>query len=177
MSWAKFYKNRIGEKYTEYCKVRYREFILVLEKTCATRIAEEGCGIGTITKCIHRPHMRLKLFDLHVGQVALARRNLKKLKVDIFPANIFDYLHVEKQDLIFSHGVLEHFCAKDIEKILQRQRRQAKTVIHYVPTDKYPTTSFGDENLKPVGWWVSNFKPIEHKTFNDGKDLILVFKE
>lgn len=177
MSWSSFYEQRVGDSYPQYCKTRYKVFVDILNSIGAKTISEEGCGIGTITKVIHSPSTKFTLFDYDRGQVSLAKRNLMRYaNLTIELGDITNHRHKEKQDLIFSHGVLEHFSPEQMKIILKRQRRQSRSVVHYVPTAKYSSRSYGDELLKSKEWWIQNFKPTEAKTFNEDKDLVLIWR-
>ncbi len=177
MSWSSFYADRVGDSYPTYCKKRYKEFIDTLNSMDAKTIAEEGCGIGTITKVIHTHNARYTLFDYDKGQVALTKQNLiNKTNIVINTGNILHYTHKERQDLIFSHGVLEHFTPAQMKDIIKRQRRQATNVVYYIPTDRYKSKSFGDELLMSREWWVKKYNPTSWVTFNEGKDLVLTWK-
>ena len=171
--WSKFYESRIGNGYFNYAVQRYEKFIFSILKTGASTFREEGCGIGTISRAIMTSvgEKNVQLFDYDKDQVELTKRNLNISHV--IQGNIFE--NHGKVDCIFSHGVIEHFSDNQIFDILNRQKAEAKRVIHYVPTNGYSTPSFGDERLMPIEWWIKNFKPVSHLIFNDNKDLVLIW--
>lgn len=142
-------------------------------KTGASTFREEGCGIGTISRAIMTSvgEKNVQLFDYDKDQVELTKKNLNISHV--VQGNIFE--NHGKVDCIFSHGVIEHLSDNQIFDILNRQKAEAKCVIHYVPTNGYKTPSFGDERLMSVDWWIKNFKPTQHFTFNENKDLALMW--
>lgn len=175
--WSDFYAGRVGKGYADYCKKRYGSFLkhlLRCDKDMTMR--EEGCGIGTISRILLENNFyNLELFDLDPEQIALAKTNTHNA-VPVYEGNILMY-H-QPVDVIFSHGVIEHFTDSQIICILNRQIAVANhMVIHYVPTDGYDSPTFGDERLMPVHWWVNKFKPTKHHTFNDGKDLVLIWEK
>lgn len=175
--WSDFYAGRVGKGYADYCKRRYAQFLAYLT-SCdkSTTFREEGCGIGTISRILLENNFyNLELFDLDPEQVELAKTYTHN-SVPVYQGNILAY-H-QPVDVIFSHGVIEHFSDEQIECILNRQLVVANhRVVHYVPTDGYDTPTFGDERLMPVEWWVDKFNPTEWHTFNDGKDLVLIWEK
>jgi len=170
--WSDFYKSRVGNGYSNYCKDRYKPFIDSIISNIGKNVREEGCGIATISKIImQRVNIQMQMFDIDPDQVELSKENTNSNTP--YVGDIFS--NHGKTDLIFSHGVLEHFSDNNIRNILNRQKQEANIVIHYVPTDKYKTPSFGDERLMSVDTWVNNFHPNYHFTFNNGHDLVLIF--
>ena len=187
--WSDFYRDRIGDKYADYCEERYKPFISVL-RDYGPSYREEGCGIGTIAKILSKdPGVVVDLVDNDHDILILAYTNLSlspqykgiashKLwcPQNFFETDIRTGRCSQPRDTIYSHGVLEHFSDEDIHDILNRQCSIAKTVVHYVPTDGYDIPSFGDERLLSIQYWNAKFKPIYSIPFNDNKDLILIFK-
>ena len=172
-NWSKFYESRIGNEYFNYAIKQYENFIFFILNTGSKTFREEGCGIGTISRAIMNSvgEKNVYLFDFDKDQVELTKRNLNISKAK--QGNIFE--NHGKIDCIFSHGVLEHFNDNQIFDILNRQKIEAKHVIHYVPTNSYSTPSFGDERLMPIEWWIKTFKPNSWYTFNNNKDLTLIW--
>jgi trans-aconitate methyltransferase len=178
MTWKTYYEGRIGTGYIDYASDRYKPFLMALKafRGLCRVIREEGCGIGTMSILYERiTGQAVQMFDKDEAMVSLASSNLScnhsngrvalgDIRCDQAPV-----------DLIFSHGVLEHFDERDIRRILSRQRRQARWVVHYVPTDQYTYKSFGDERLESADWW-KRFGPADWFTFSQGKDLVLIFE-
>ena len=101
----------------------------------------------------------------------LARENCPQAQIYFF--DIAKKI-VSKSDVIFGHGVLEHFSDEECVKIVSQQRENARVkVVHYVPLDKYVTPSFGDERLLPAFHWVSLLSPTRVWVENDGYDLFM----
>lgn len=171
--WSKFYESRIGDGYFNYALNRYEKFIISILKTGSKSFREEGCGIGTISRAIMNnvSDKWVQLFDYDKDQVELTKKNLNISHAKC--GNIFE--NHGKADCIFSHGVIEHFSDSQIYDILNRQKMEAKHVIHYVPTNGYANPSFGDERLMPVEWWIKKIKPKSWYTFNNNKDLVLIW--
>jgi SAM-dependent methyltransferase len=139
---------------------------------------ESGCGIGTISKILaHRKSAKYILYDKCPKMVELCQMNIKtNPTVLILQDDITTSLLKPNSDLIFGHGVLEHFTDNDIAKILNLQILLSKYVVHYVPSAKYTSPSFGDERLLSKFTWQLRFKPDHIIEFNDGYDLILIWK-
>lgn len=77
---------------------------------------------------------------------------------------------------VVTHGVLEHFSTEDVRSIIEGYNGNdlVRGHIHYVPTDKYTTPSFGDERLCSVEGWVDLVNPSRYIVDNCGKDLYLI---
>ena len=170
--WSDYYKSRIGETYPKYVLTRYKEFIDAIISEGFLTIREEGCGISSVSKALSILGINVtSMFDIDKDQIEFSRINLNSDKP--YVGNIFS--DHSKVDLIFSHGVLEHFSDENIRNILNRQKREAKRVVHYVPSAKYEKPSFGDERLLTVDYWKKIFNPINIIEFNGGYDLCLIF--
>ena len=169
--WSDFYKSRVGESYPEYVIKRYETFLK--ELVSYSHIREEGCGIGSISKAITMIGCLAKIdcFDIDKDQIELAKLNLNSNKP--YVGDIFK--NHGKVDLIFSHGVLEHFNDNQIKEILNRQKSEANKVVHYIPSNKYLTRSFGDERLLSKDYWKNVFNPKEIIEFNEGFDLVAIW--
>lgn len=172
--WSEFYQGRCNSRYMEYVLERYQPFLGEILRDEPLRLLEEGCGVGTISKCLIAidPGIDPYLSDNCVDQLRLAEANtgLKPMQSCIVKGGNDTFA-----DVIHGHGILEHFSDDDVLAIINRQWQLAPKVVHYVPTNKYKTPSFGDERLLPVEYWLS-FQPTRHFTFNDGYDLCLIWE-
>ena len=168
--WSEYYLSRLGNSYKQYVAKRYKPFVDILNNTGATTYAEFGCGIGTITCLINKGKHILIDRDLDILNLAEINTCYRHLYIQ---SNIKD-IEINKVDVIHSHGVLEHLDNKTILDVVAKQKKSSKIGIHYVPTDKYTTKSFGDERLMSVETWCRLVKPKETILFNDDKDLILI---
>lgn len=186
-TWYDLYKDRVNSTYFEYFKRRYKEFINVLIDPGFTRYMELGCGAANTTKAISelstyyiKDHI---ISDNCYDMLCLARENTKDLDATIYSfyeniitvgfAGIKNY-NTDDNVLIHSHGVLEHFTNKQINKVIKKYSKIGKQV-HYVPSNKYKTPSRGDERLLSPKEWKRICKPDKIIPFNDGYDLILIF--
>lgn len=181
--WAQFYSNRLNKRYLDHITKKYGHFIDVIKTTVtdtqAQHIAEFGCGIGTISKLLINDNVGLKhyLIDNSREMLNLTHQNLTNLEFEMYLHNILKpFEFVDKLDLIHSHGVLEHFEDEQIRTIIKHQKEIAKTLIHYVPSYKYEKPSFGDERLLTIDKWAEICQPDKVVEFNDGYDLILIWK-
>lgn len=177
--WEEFYCNRVGKGYSKYCKNRYAEFLLeLLSIKNARSYRDEGCGIGTISRCLLEmcPDLSIDLVDVSDRMLNLAKSNVSSA-TNYIVSDIRNGPNYET-DVIFGHGVIEHLCDSDILKVLSRQINNSRNaVVHYVPTDGYKYQSFGDERLLPVDYWVDTFSPTRYSLFNEGRDLTLIWEK
>lgn len=159
-SWTKFY-NR-DNNYIDYFKQRYKPFLALIPNKGI--ILEEGCGPGTVSKALNRND--IIQMDIDPMILSLAKNNNKRFIGDL------RYNSTKKVDYIITHGVLEHLSHVDLLKIFTSYLLRTKHFIHYVPSNKYKTPSFGDERLMSKEYWMTfNITVIE---FNDGFDLLLI---
>lgn len=166
MDWNDFYNKKVNSTYQIYFERRYKPFLDAIIASHPSEIIEGGCGIGSISKYFTRYGVNCTGFDLDSDMVRLANLNCPKARFywdDLLssPANI------DKRFLV-THGVLEHLFNFEIESILNKYPNS----IHYVPTDKYTTQTFGDERLLSREFWEDTFNIKEVNTFNQGYDLM-----
>jgi trans-aconitate methyltransferase len=180
MSWFNFYKNRVNSSYLEYAEKRYDRMIQEIFEFVMydSTIVEAGCGIGTITKIV-RKHRDVDIicFDNDKDMLSLAKANLAEHKnISIVQHDILQPFGFKDADLVFSHGVLEHFTDDEIRQIISSQRQYAKYIMHYVPGNKYKVPSFGDERLLSKWQWIDISSPYKVIEFNEGFDYLLLFE-
>lgn len=165
--WVNFYKDRVNSSYQSYFNQRYRVFIeAILSLSQGRTIVDGGCAIGSVSKSL--PGLPRYGFDLNEEMVNLAKKNVSD--VDFFVRSIFDYLP-SNNDLLVTHGLLEHFDDKEILDVVDRPTSS----VHYVPLDKYKSPSFGDERLLSADFWISLTNPTQVLRFNKGYDLCLIY--
>lgn len=178
-NWKAFYEARINSEYQTYFNERYKVMIDLIKDFKPGFIKEEGIGIGSISKALKDTEIVCFGFDNSWDMLGLCQRNNPKIMVYedciLNPKITFDRDESINQ-LIVTHGVLEHFSDKQIEDISYRQRLyRPQNIVHYVPLDKYQTPSFGDERLLPYEHWLKLVKPKDYILFNDEHDLLLIF--
>ena len=187
--------------YTKYAKF-ITIITNVINKQQPTNVIEMGCGTGIITKLILKnspahilENKNFILSDISDNMLQLSRLNMTRLENalgdfgrrrwselqyinhDILSEtpivyNSYNYSY-KPEDLVITHGVLEHFSKNEILKIISKLNTDSRIGghIHYVPTDEYTTKSFGDENLWSVSEWLDLTSP--QLAVKDGPDLFL----
>ena len=169
--WSSFYVDRVNNmRYLDMFKDKYKALLLFIDRCIADNpnliVKEEGCGIGNVSKA-HFIYGKNKpkeyiLSDIDNSMLKLAHKNTLSIHspVSFINESILDPKDYVPNTLVITHGVLEHFCDEDIEKILKIQSHP--NVVHsghYVPLDGYKTPSFGDERLLSFEFWVSFARP------------------
>lgn len=175
--WIDIYKERLNNQYYEYFCKQYAPFLEQLRKYHTGTNHELGCGMGNSTRHLTFELNRNKYYcyDLCPEMLGLAMKNIESDQVFYRNVDIRNlYLLTYPPDLVHSHGVLEHFSDNDIKKILDIG--MADTQVHYVPSDKWITPSRGDERLLSKQYWEDHFHPDEVIEFNQGKDLVLIWR-
>lgn len=176
MTWFQFYYKKCNSDYYEYINQRYKTFIDIIANNINknTNVLEIGTGAGNITKALmKRKNARYNISDNSVMMLVLAKNN----------TTLTGFLHdarkklKKKYDIIHSHGVLEHFSNREIKRIVKNLKKSSKKMIHYVPSNKYKTKSFGDERLLSKEEWQTLVNPDEILSFNNDHDLILKWSD
>ncbi|MFA5048557.1 MAG: class I SAM-dependent methyltransferase [Patescibacteria group bacterium] len=184
-TWYNFYKDRLNGKYFNHVSNKYNVFINEILNSINYNhykfIVEVGCGICSITRalmeqktnCIYFGLDKSKeMLNLSLQNLLLAQKEsiFELIQCNILSENCYG-------DLVHSHGVLEHFSDKHIQKIINNQLKNFRELIHYVPSNKYKNPSFGNERLLTSAQWKKICNPNEIIEFNDGYDLILKWKK
>ena len=156
----------LDERYLSYLnsgnsfgKVQVNTFLSLLGNSY-NRILEVGCGKGFFSylllkekKIKHKKMFGVDVFDsCQKDELETLSNKFKFKKIESggdlpFPPNYFD--------LVFSHGVLEHFTDKEIVTLLNMQLKISKILIFSVPSnylsnkDRY----FGNERFLSMGKW------------------------
>jgi len=164
-SWSKIYSKKIEElggieKYLN-CKVKEKKLFLgKIGKYTNKRgkILEAGCGTGVLSIYLSNRGFSVTAVDVDKDMLNIAKKISEHYcerptfqKIDLFsleyPSDYFD--------LVFSHGVLEHFSDKQIITLLKKQLSISKTLIFSVPSnyltkkDRY----FGNERFLSLNKW------------------------
>lgn len=176
-SWYGFYQDRDPQRYLNYAVRRYEPFINLIdwEIDRGDRVLEIGCGMGTITKALMDRQLPADfwMMDKCPRMLALAGTNVEEARIVQGDARSLSV----PTDVVFGHGVLEHFCDQDIVNIIGRHYVSgARVAIHYVPGDKYEKPSYGDERLMSVKDWKRIAAPDEVHVFNNSFDYALIWR-
>lgn len=143
-------------------------------------VVEAGAGAG-FTACALRPYLThttsLLLLEKDPEMVDLCAEQVLPLDRTMVVQSDILRDPLVPADCIYAHGVLEHYDDRTINRMVSRQRQHAPAVVHYVPTDRYDSPSFGDERLMSPAAWQRIAKPTRMVEFNDGYDLLLVWEQ
>jgi precorrin-6B methylase 2 len=191
-TWYDFYSDRMNDRYLEHVKTKYDVFIsLVADSIPASGVAvEAGCGAGNVSRilCERRPDVNFHFLDNDVQMIGLTKKNLsqlgypnyrvqyKDIDPDAYDSLLSDTIYPPGADVIYAHGVIEHYSDERIRRIIAAQVAAAKVaVVHYVPSYKYVTPSFGDERLMTKEQWIEVASPDTIYYFNDEYDYALMW--
>lgn len=176
-SWYDFYKDRVNNiSYEEYFKKRYALFLNMLSENMNGNVLEVGCGTSLVTKLVYKNGVSFNILDNDCNMFSLSNKTLQKRLVSRYYGDIRKGF-INRYGLIYSHGVLEHFSPAEIRSIIEKQLRVCDRLIHYVPSDKYTYKSFGDELLISKEEWKNICNPDNIIEFNNGYDLILIWRK
>ena len=175
--WSNFYSTKCNKTYVDYLRNQYSPFLKLINQAapCGKRIAEMGCGTGSITKILMEsaPSNSYHILDRDPEMLNIATSNALGATSEL--GSILDSI-TDTYDIIHSHGVLEHFDMEDVRKIIKLQLESANTLIHYVPGSLHKTPSFGDERLVTLNEWIKETAPNQVLTFNSDHDYILIWE-
>ena len=132
--------------------------------------------MGTITKALmglRGNAAEFMMMDSCPRMLAIAGTNVEEARLVQGDARSV----VVPSDVVFGHGLLEHFSDDEIVDIIGAHYfGGARVAIHYVPGNKYDKPSYGDERLLSVDEWRKIAAPDAVLTFNDGYDYALVWR-
>jgi SAM-dependent methyltransferase len=191
--WSEFYQQRLNDTYRSHLQERYRPFLneiikasLRLVNNTSLTFGEFGCGAGNISILLSKmmPFSTHHLLDNDPDMLSLCQKNINNLiegtssqrNFTLRQHDILVSSNLPEFDIIFSHGVLEHFNDRDINEIIRIQKQLSNNIIHYVPGLLHGTPSFGDERLMTVEDWQRICHPDEVMTFNYGYDYVLMWR-
>lgn len=211
ITWSEYYKDRVCNRdYDKAFIQKYNRFIMEIilkiksfaePGITSIVLKEEGCGIGTVSKCISKVEpLFLKLIgmsepesydeigkvvftDINSDMLDLCRLNTRMLSMGSYLANKPSFYarenillpkYYEPNTVVVTHGVLEHFQDTDIQQIVQTyDNENVLFQAHYVPTSKYEAPSYGDERLMSVESWIQLVQPDYYIVDNEGLDLYM----
>lgn len=178
-SWYEIYSERMNSDYTNYVANRYAPFLEALYNVGAIRNTEIGCGAGNVTRILREMNKSkgsvYTMIDNCPKMLGLAIEN-NPVHGCVFKCFDARKVSISKSDLIYSHGLLEHFDDLDIRDVVENGLEAAPIQLHYVPTSKYKIPSRGDERLlSPIQWEhiLRGLGRISVSTFNEDHDMII----
>lgn len=176
------YSKRLNRRYLTHIGAKYGPFLHVLRSEIRPKnpkmiFAEMGCGAANVSRLIGSDVQHV-LVDNDPKMLDLAAANMPAalFQTTLVEADIVNFELPFQVDVCHSHGVLEHFNDTDIRKVIVNQMRSSRSLIHYVPSDKYESPSLGGERLLSPAQWREICQPDELIEFNNGFDLILIWK-
>lgn len=178
-SWAEYYQNRINPEYRAYFRKRYKPFVDRVRDMLKPHdtVVELGAGAANTTYWVYgtQPHLKHVLIDKDEEMLDLAQENIAPYLAHAVCEDVTKGRHT-RADVVHSHGLLEHMSDSEIRRTVGAYLRPFTPQIHYVPSNKYTTPSFGDERLMSVANWRQICAPDEIVEFNDGYDLMLIWR-
>lgn len=165
--WHDFYKTTaVDLEYFFYHRLDFNTFYSkILQYSNGKRLLETGIGTGISSIILADKGFRVTSIDSDQEILEMCRNlnikygsnKLNLIRMDVFNLGFKD----NSFDLIFHQGVLEHFDADGIKKILNEQLRAASTIVFSVPSIRKKRRDFGDENLWTILQWKSILKDFK----------------
>lgn len=195
--WYDIYIDEIALKgniknYVNYKIKNKKKLINLIKKYSPNKkIMEAGTGTGIISTYMSSIGYDVTEVDIDEKIQDLAKKianeYIKDSKPNFVIKNILELDYKNNYfDVIFSNGVLEHFCDEDIIKTLTLQLEQSNVVIVGIPTNFFNDDEalHGDERFLPIDKWrilieESNGIIIEEASYDyrNFKEKIFDFKK
>lgn len=175
MNWSEIYNKEIEKK------GGLTPFVLNKEKRSAgafikrvrkifpqkSKILEIGTGTGAIGALLTKYEYVVNVIDKDVQMIDIAKKVFSIFgspdKVQLMNAeDIVKVFGLKSFDLVFSHGMLEHYSDSDILAHIRNQLKISSTIVFIVPTEPmngfYRSRGFGDERYLPTKYWKNLLK-------------------
>lgn len=168
-SFRDYYLKRINEAggLENYLSIKSKEkksLFDKIKKNNPKKIIEAGCGSSINLIILAKDGYECIGIDKDPDMIKLSNELAAKagVKLTLKCADILKSENV-KADVVFSHGVLEHFKDKDIIKMLNAELKMAPKVILSVPGDYFTQDKAieGNERFLPKGYWKELLKKTE----------------
>jgi SAM-dependent methyltransferase len=156
-----------ADHYREYCGndgllggniMRHARFVEELARwvKVGSRVLEVGSGTGVIGWPLAQAGVKVVSLDNDQEILEMAKLNAKTLGASI--EYVFgDALHLGyadgEFDLVYSHGLLEHFGDEELEKAIYEHRRVGKMVVVGMPLVGCRDGAFGNERWRTLDEW------------------------
>lgn len=132
------------------------------------RILEAGCGTGVISTHLSSLNYDVTAIDIDKDMLDLAKQFTKftKSSPKFKRQNLFNLKYPKDFfDIVFSHGILEHFSDKTIINIVNNELKISKKVLISIPSDYYKEKDkiYGDERFMSVKKWESILNKTQGK--------------
>lgn len=181
-SWGQFYADRFNPRYRSHIHRKYATYFEEIARLARGLVVEVGAGAGFASRAMLsylEPSSSAILLENDPDQLRHLRYNTCDLWARVYACDVRNPQDwpVSVASVVCGHGFLEHFDDDTIRELIWHQRAVAtQAVVHYVPTNRYITPSFGDERLLSARDWAQRHRPHHVVPFNDGYDLLLVWK-
>jgi len=191
-SWDKIWKSYEGANIFGRFMYRMKEkefeksFKMFIPKK-STSIIEIGCGSGTTLKIIRRLGYRNSIgIDPSENSMKLCKKIGFKLKKDVFQIDASKW--IEKEDVVFSDGMLEHFSYDDLKDLAKEFARISKRFIilaqpnphalisHLVQKDEWEWERPYDANTYIKVFESLGFNCVYQSTINFREQYYLIFE-
>lgn len=147
------------ESYIKFAVQKRKELTGILKKYCSTdcKLLEAGCGTSSISIFLSREGYNVECIDNNSDMLLLAQEINRKVKgcAKYTLGDIKRLPYKEHSfEIVYSHGVLEHFNDAQKIEIITEGLRVANIYIISVPTIwDISNNLIGDEILWTVGRW------------------------
>ncbi len=192
-SWGDFYaKDTLTKNLVQTSANTHKEMFWIVKGYYPDKVREDGTGTGEMASYLSWPKQEtdgreinkhkiksVQALDADPEVIKLVKSNIEATdgKVEVIEGNLLE--HDDKEDLIFSQGLLEHLSDEDMRKVVDHQLECAPVVIHSVPNANYGKLDFGNERLLTDQQYYNIFKGYDIYIYgyfeNPPKMSVLVF--
>lgn len=151
--WGPYYRERSSNLQVIRSMITHVELALAVLRRRPRRVIEVGCGLGSLSLLLSALNLETVALDSSPTVLKLARHTLGgKAHLVLGEAAHLPFKD-GSFDVVFHQGLLEHYDAEAVARLLSEQERIGRHVVCSVPSDHYPRQDLGDENLLPPSQW------------------------
>lgn len=161
MGFVKYYASEIlrygGEE--EYILAKAREKKPLIDKVIKYskngKILEAGSGTSVNSIYLSRLGYKVTCADNDEEMISLARKIAKSDQIKFLNVDILNLDLEDRVDVVFSHGVLEHFSDEEIRKIINKELDLGDYLIFSIPSNFFNASDAinGDERFLSRNKW------------------------
>jgi len=125
--WDKYHRRvRISQRFLWLVWQAYANLLKGFSFNGPIKIAELGCGTGYHTMQMTKiyPTKKVTLIDANQSVIADTEKRMASLKCEkeFVLADLFNFDHKEKYDIVHSQGLLEHYTPKEQRRLIRLHR-------------------------------------------------------
>lgn len=154
--WGEFYSKPASKLFCIKDVLIHLRYLCVIILKRPSKILEIGAGTEIQSVFLSHFVKNVLALDSDKEVVTNTKINIKhcKARVEMILADAFLLPFRDRSfDVCYSQGFFEHFTDKEIVRLFKEQLRVSKSIVHTVPSDRYPRRQFGNERHLARSTW------------------------